>query len=328
MSKNLLKWEDFKFIKENELASNLYNESIEKLLKTDFFTIEEKEYINKTPLIFHFTLNEGFLTSFKTKLKNAADDLGQGIVNKLEKISDSAQKIARSMVDAIKDIWDEAIKFFKGQFDKHKNTIVKKFSDKDKTWYGELSDEMKNLKELLGFWLNAFISKLSAGVASSFSKEIQESIDFSNLDEVMNLIESADSHEGSGSISKIVHSLASKPPFSWLHALQHKYKVAIGTGLNKFAEITKDFGGPSIDTKFEGVSEISASYAELKTKDLIKGFVVKPLFKFLLGPIGATIVSIVGFIAMCITVYETCEVLIKLGNGNSEDGHGEEDSNH
>lgn len=340
MGKKLLNYNTFKSILESEFSENfpiiIESNLLECILLTEYFTLEEKGYINKNILFFNngldlSSLNEGFLDSFKKKIKNAADDLGGAVVAKLDKLGDSIQKVTSAIVDSIKKVWDEALNYMKAQFSRHKDQVIEKLKEKGKEWSEKLVEELKGLKETLHFWLNTFITKLSSGFGSGFQSEVKESVSFEDINEELNniliLLNESEEGKGGGYISKAIHALGHKPPFSWLHNLQTKYKVAIGTGLNKFSEITKDFGGPGV-YEFAAIALVAATFAELKSKDLIKGFVVKPIFTVLLGPIGGTIVSVASYVAMVITVYETAEALIKMSGGDEPATDHEEEAHH
>lgn len=332
---NLMSRDEFKKVFESELNKQLIPSVIESsiikgLLETEFFTIEEKEYINNfiTDLNEGFSilltedtsLNEGFLENFKNKVANAADEIGKGVADKLSKVADTVKNVAKEMVDYLKKLWDEGVKFYHSQFAGNKDKIIEKFKDKSDKFFTALNDELKDFKSTISFWVNGFISKLTTGIQSMFPKAVEEGIDFSDLksvNEFLSVFESGGHGESHGGISKVIHALADKPPFSWLHALQTKYKIVIGSSLNKFSEVTAEFGGPG-PYEFEALALVAAAFAELKSKDVIKAFVVKPLFKILLGPIGATIVSVVGYVALAITVYETAEALAKMHSSGGE----------
>ena len=280
------------FLSQNQIKSELLNES----------------FIDKIHDVFQQSQQRG------TKL---AQKIGANTIKKLKNLSQSAQKFTDYLVGKMEELWSYALDRYgknkKKQKAEIKEAILKNKEKliKNKENLGTtLKKDVQEFKETINWWIQDFSKSLFEVAKEEINKLlIKESLTWKG-EMVTELVEfnPEELNEGLrfGWLSKIAHSLAKIPPFSYLVEIREKATQEFGVFLANISDLTQKVGGPGTFA-FTGLAIVLGAVSETIIKKISVGAAI------VVVPLASTILGILGYVAYGLLVVEVLEDLLSAG---------------
>ena len=290
------------------------------------------------------------------KGKKALDKMGDAAKAALKfggSIMSPLKALLQKIIEVIKKAWDVAKKSAAQAVQASREKILEKIKPllKDGGRVKSITEELKNLKQMAGAaseWATGgFVGSMAKSAATAAKTDenygyinafecafiesaailIEEGYDISQIEKDLQLLEGEHGHAEGGLhipfVTTIMKKIASIPPFSAFHKIEHAVAEKVEGGLNKFsAFMTKVAGAPGPFTfpVVAGLVGIAAGYLaetgfkkSLMSLEGVLGFAI---------PGWGILIKTIKYAGLALAVYGVVSELV--GQGKKEDGEEKE----